>query len=100
MRTNTLFVAAATFLPFTQAYLENPPTTAASDTVQDCSYWDVATSSSTCANFATTWSISLADFNSWVRPPLSNTTRVNLIFRLESLCRNIMQVDCWEFLLH
>ncbi|PQE05165.1 hypothetical protein CJF30_00011307 [Rutstroemia sp. NJR-2017a BBW] len=65
MRTNTLFVAAATFLPFTQAYLENPPTTAASDTVQDCSYWDVATSSSTCANFATTWSISLADFNSW-----------------------------------
>ncbi|KAH6717692.1 hypothetical protein BKA61DRAFT_716055 [Leptodontidium sp. MPI-SDFR-AT-0119] len=62
MKTTTFLAAIAPFAPFTHGYLEDPPTTAAPDTVQDCSYWDIATSRSTCADFATIWAISLADF--------------------------------------
>lgn len=45
------------------AYLENPPTEAASDTIQDCSWWHVAESGDSCDDIAAANGISLSDFN-------------------------------------
>ncbi|KAM0809653.1 hypothetical protein AB5N19_09999 [Seiridium cardinale] len=43
-------------------YLVDPPTTAAPDTIQDCTYWDVASSNDTCTSISENWGITLAQF--------------------------------------
>lgn len=45
------------------AYLEDPPTEAAPDTIQDCSWWHVAESGDTCVDIAAANGISLSDFS-------------------------------------
>lgn len=45
------------------AYLEDPPTEAAPDTIQDCSWWHVAESGDSCDDIAAANGISLSDFN-------------------------------------
>lgn len=48
------------------AYLEPPPTTAASNTIADCSYWAIASSVDTCASISNNNFITLAQFNLYV----------------------------------
>ncbi|KAK6073694.1 LysM domain-containing protein [Seiridium cupressi] len=43
-------------------YLVDPPTTAAPDTIQDCTYWEVTASNDTCTNISENWCITLAQF--------------------------------------
>lgn len=45
------------------AYLEEPPTEAAPDTIQDCSWWHVAESGDSCSNIATANGLTLAEFS-------------------------------------
>lgn len=45
------------------AYLEEPPTSAAPDTVQDCSWWHVAESGDSCGDIALENGITLSDFS-------------------------------------
>ncbi|KAH8624629.1 hypothetical protein IG631_20094 [Alternaria alternata] len=59
-------------LGLVNAYLVDPPTTAAADTVPDCSGWVVTTSSDTCSSLATDNYISedqLKTYNWGVPPP-------------------------------
>lgn len=51
------------------AYLVDPPTTAPSDTIPDCTNWAVATSSDTCNTLADSGGITLSQLYSYVRPP-------------------------------
>ena len=53
-------------LGLANAYLVDPPTTAASDTVSDCSGWVVTTSSDTCTSLATNNWISEAQLKTYV----------------------------------
>ena len=48
------------------AYLEEPPTTAAADTVSDCSNWHVVASGDTCDSIAKDWYISTDNLRSYV----------------------------------
>lgn len=48
------------------AYLEDPPTTAAPDTIADCSAWHVAAENETCASISKSWYITEAQFVVWV----------------------------------
>lgn len=58
-----------------RAYLVDPPTTAASDTIQDCSNWAVVTSTDKCQSIADSWGITLAQFQSYV-----STTHARIAF--------------------
>ncbi|KAH8645715.1 hypothetical protein BX600DRAFT_477875 [Xylariales sp. PMI_506] len=40
-------------------YLVDPPTTAAPDTIQDCTYWQVASAADTCISISDFWGLSL-----------------------------------------
>jgi hypothetical protein len=67
VKTNTLVVAiVALIIPLISGYLVDSLTTAAPVAVQDCSCWDVAVSGSTCPRSASTWSISSANFQTYV----------------------------------
>jgi hypothetical protein len=47
-------------------YLVDPPTTAASDTITDCTYWQVATANDTCASISAYWGLTLDQFDTYV----------------------------------
>jgi len=49
------------------AYLEEPPTTAAPDTVADCSWWHVAAETDTCASISEYWGLTDAQLTAYVR---------------------------------
>ena len=49
-----------------KAYLIDPPTTAASDTVQDCSNWVVVTATDKCQDLADGNGITLTQFQTYV----------------------------------
>lgn len=51
---------------FASAYTIDPPTTAPSDTIQDCTNWVVAESSDTCSAFAADGAITLSQVYSYV----------------------------------
>ena len=62
------FTFALTVLPLlSAAYLVEPDTPAAPDTVEDCTYWQVATETDTCESIAKDWAITLEQFNTYVR---------------------------------
>jgi hypothetical protein len=44
-----------TNLCLTLAYLVDPPTTASADTIEDCTYWQVASEIDTCASIIGQW---------------------------------------------
>ena len=48
------------------AYLVDPPTTAASDTIQDCSNWVVVSASDKCQALSDNNGITLAQFQTYV----------------------------------
>jgi len=48
-------------------YAVDPPTTAPSDTIQDCTNWAVASSTDTCQTIANSNFITLAQLNTYVR---------------------------------
>lgn len=50
----------------TAAYTVDPPTTAAADTIEDCTNWDVGESGDTCAVLANEWVITQAQLLSYV----------------------------------
>lgn len=62
MRSSTLIAFVACVAARVFAYLEDPPTTAAPDTIQDCSWWHVAEAGDECTAIADVWSISVSDF--------------------------------------
>ncbi|KAG4436701.1 hypothetical protein IFR05_007815 [Cadophora sp. M221] len=70
----TTFLSSATVVLTATAYLEPPPTTAASDTIQDCSWWEVATSKTQCESIQATWFITAAQFKTYNPSALSGTT--------------------------
>lgn len=64
------FTFALTVLPLlSTAYLVEPDTPAAPDTIEDCTYWQVATETDTCESIARDWAITLEQFNTYVRHP-------------------------------
>ncbi|KAH7382372.1 hypothetical protein DE146DRAFT_740009 [Phaeosphaeria sp. MPI-PUGE-AT-0046c] len=58
------------------AYLTDPPTTASSDTISDCSGWEVAGADSTCKSIADKWFIT-AEYFAYYNP--STAAKCNLI---------------------
>jgi len=52
MNGNKVFVLLGCLVAAGSTYLVDPPTTAPSDTVSDCSNWAVASSSDTCDSLA------------------------------------------------
>lgn len=62
-------------LPLTLAMLSSiatawpvaPDTTAASDTIEDCTYWAVATADDTCPSFSEYWGLTEAQLTTYVR---------------------------------
>jgi hypothetical protein len=60
-------VTGALFVAFASAYLVDPPTTASSDTIQDCSSWQVVVAGNTCASIADNWFITTLQFAAYVR---------------------------------
>jgi hypothetical protein len=59
-------IVLAEVLPCASAYIIDPPTTAAADTVQDCSAWHVAETGNTCDQIAENYWITPEDFASYV----------------------------------
>ncbi|KAJ4994209.1 LysM domain-containing protein [Stagonosporopsis vannaccii] len=47
------------------AYLDPPPTTAAPDTIEDCSYWRIATETDTCASISKNAYITETQFSTY-----------------------------------
>ncbi|KAK8071506.1 hypothetical protein PG997_011709 [Apiospora hydei] len=43
----------------------DPPTTAAPDTIRDCTYWQVAVENDTCASISEYWGITLEQFEAY-----------------------------------
>lgn len=62
----------ATFLVVSSAYTVDPPTTAPSNTITDCTNWAVVASGDTCAALASTNGITLAQFNTY-NPSVGST---------------------------
>lgn len=58
--------ALAGLIGYAHAYLTDPPTTAAPDTAQDCSNWDIPSSGSTCESIADNWLITVDEFKAYV----------------------------------
>ncbi|KAI1354385.1 carbohydrate-binding module family 50 protein [Xylaria sp. FL0043] len=52
MLSSQVIASLLMLIPFTLGYLVDPPTTAPSNTIQDCSGWAVATSTDTCESIA------------------------------------------------
>lgn len=101
MKVTTLF-SAAVVIAITSAYLEPPPTTAASDTIQDCSWWEVATTKDQCAAIQTSWFLTAAQFKAYVSIPYDYLQLLELIdYHIESICNqwHNLQLDCWKFIL-
>ncbi|KAK6857297.1 hypothetical protein PG990_010859 [Apiospora arundinis] len=46
-------------------FQEAPPTTAAPDTIRDCTYWQVAAAEDTCDSIAAYWGITLDQFKAY-----------------------------------
>lgn len=57
-----------TLLPVLGAaqYTVDPPTTAAPDTIQDCTYWQVAAENDTCVSIAQRSYLTLEQFETYV----------------------------------
>jgi hypothetical protein len=63
MSTATLMVG---FISLASAYIIDPPTTAAADTIQDCSAWYVVAGGESCASIAADQWITVDQFNAYV----------------------------------
>lgn len=82
------------------AYLVDPLTPAASDTVEDCSNWVIVAATDRCEDLANANSITLAQFQTYVST-LKLFTLVKQSDRIiESLGWIILQISGWKFLLH
>ena len=55
------------------AYETDPPTTASPDTISDCTWWQVATETDTCAGISEYWDITEVQFKTYVRLKPSKT---------------------------
>jgi hypothetical protein len=49
------------------AYPVDPDSTAAPDTIEDCTYWAVVTDTDTCASISEWWGITVEQFTTYVR---------------------------------
>ena len=47
-------------------YSVDPPSTAAPDTIRDCTYWQVAADNDTCSSISAYWGIALEQFETYV----------------------------------
>jgi hypothetical protein len=63
MSTATLMVG---LVSLASAYIVDPPTTAAADTIQDCSAWYVVAGGESCASIAADQWITVDQFNAYV----------------------------------
>jgi hypothetical protein len=81
------------------AYLIEPPTTALSDTVEDCSNWVVVSSSDKCLTLAEDNGITLAKFQTYVSMN-SRETRAWSNLAIEPLRRNFLRACKRKFVLY
>lgn len=89
----------ATLGGLAHAYLIDPPTTAASDTVQDCSNWVVVSSSDKCLTLADDNGITLAQFQIYVSVH-SRENRVWSNLAIESLRRHLLRAHKRKLVLY
>lgn len=61
------FAVVSLQLISTYAYTVDPPTSAPSDTIQDCTNWVVVSSTDTCQAISDDNGITLAQFDTYVR---------------------------------
>lgn len=69
MQTNVMLrfsLTLTSILGLVGAYLVDPPTTAAQDTIQDCSNWQVVTAADKCQAIADNNGITLAQLQTYV----------------------------------
>lgn len=63
----SLFALAFASIPLlSAAYIVDPPTTAAPDTIEDCTYWHVAEDADTCASMSAYWGLTEAQLAAYV----------------------------------
>ncbi|KAI0838519.1 carbohydrate-binding module family 50 protein [Hypoxylon sp. FL0890] len=74
---NHLLAQLGPFAALGSAYLQDPPTTADPNTVSDCSWWIVATSTDTCAAIAGANGISVSDFELVYNPSVGADCTLN-----------------------
>jgi hypothetical protein len=62
------FILGLAALPLlSAAFSVDPDTTAAPDTIEDCTYWQVASDTDTCASMTEYWGLPLEQFTTYVR---------------------------------
>jgi hypothetical protein len=59
------------------AYPVDPPSTASPDTIEDCTYWQVAADTDTCASISEYWGLTEAQFTAYVRLDHDETKRAH-----------------------
>lgn len=64
MRFSTFALGALPLL--SAAYIVEPDTPASPDTIDDCTYWQIASETDTCASIAEWWGITIKQFNTYV----------------------------------
>ncbi|KAI4956225.1 hypothetical protein J4E91_000436 [Alternaria rosae] len=69
------------------AYPEEPPTTAAPDTVADCTWWQVAAETDTCASISEYWGLTDAQFTTYYISECFYSTFFSI---------NGVQSQCWQ----
>lgn len=67
----SLLLSLALSLHHAAAYTVEPPSTAAPDTLEDCTLWQVAADSDTCASIEEYWFITDLQFMNYVCPQLA-----------------------------
>lgn len=67
MRACSVSAAVLLFAVYVSAYLVDPDTTASPDTIEDCSYWVVVSSSDTCDSIESDWGVTSEQFLTYVR---------------------------------
>jgi hypothetical protein len=60
--TSIRYLLYACLVSLATCYLVDPPTTAANDTIQDCTNWVVVTATDTCTSIASSYAITLQQF--------------------------------------
>jgi hypothetical protein len=72
-----LSLAAASCLGLVGAYLIDPPTTAAQDTISDCSNWQIVSASDQCQTIAESNGITLSQLQTYVRSDSDRSTTIH-----------------------
>jgi hypothetical protein len=77
-----LFTLSLVVLPLLgAAYSVDPDTVASPDTIEDCTYWQVAADKDTCASISEWWGLTVDQFTTYVRLETQQRSTLNLTYR-------------------